>query len=118
MKEFVLIFRLDITTPSAQPTAEEMEKYMVSWMNWLDKMASKDQLVSGGNHLSYSSAKVVRADKQITDGPYVSEKESVAGYIIIRAAEMDEAVRFAEECPILSAKIASVEVRETATPGN
>lgn len=117
MKEFVLIFRLDITTPSAQPTAEEMEKYMVSWMDWLEQISSKNQLVSGGNHLSYSSAKVVRANKTITDGPYVSEKESIAGYIIIRAVDINEAVSFAEKCPILAAEIASVEVRETATPG-
>ena len=116
MKAFVLIFRLDITTPGAQPTAEEMEEYMVSWMDWIEQISSKNQLVSGGNHLSYSSAKVVRANKMVTNGPYVSEKESVAGYIIIRAADLNEAVGFAEKCPILSAEIASVEVRETENP--
>jgi hypothetical protein len=30
MKEYVLLFRMDITTESAQPNAEKMQSYMTS----------------------------------------------------------------------------------------
>ncbi len=52
----------------------------------------------------------------ITDGPYTVNRESVAGYIVIFAKDIDDAVRIARKCPILRGEGTSVEVRETATP--
>lgn len=115
MKKYLLIFRMDITTESAQPSPEEMEGYMNEWMNWINAISEKGQLSNGGNHLSYTSGKVLRPQKLIADGPYTVNNESVAGYIIVLAKGLDEAVEIAKECPILQGKGTSVEVRETET---
>jgi len=115
MKKFALIFRMDITTPGAQPTPEQMQGYMQQWMKWIDGMSAKGQLAEGGNHFS-PQGKLIKPGPKITDGPYVSGTDSVAGYILINATNLDEAVKMAEKCPILQGKNTSVEIRETATP--
>ena len=116
MKEFVLIFRMDILTKEVQPSPEQMELYMTKWMEWINDISAQNQLADGGNHLSYSG-KVLRPNNIMTDGPYPLNKESVAGYIIILAKDVDDAVRIAKKCPILQGVGTSVEVRETATSG-
>lgn len=116
MKEFVLIFRMDITTPEAQPTQEQMKVYMEQWMQWIDLIDTKGQLADGGNHLS-RDGKVLRRNSNIADGPYAVNKESIAGYIIIYAKDVEDAVAIAKKCPILMGEGTSVEVREVGTPG-
>lgn len=116
MKEFVLIFRMDITTPEAQPTAAQMETYMQQWMEWIGNISKDGWLAEGGNHL-IPSGKVLRPKGSVTDGPYTVDTESVAGYILINAKNMDEVMTIAQKCPILNGEGTSVEIRETATPG-
>ncbi len=52
MKEFVLLFRMNITTKEAQPTNEQMKIYMQKWIEWINYIADKGQLADGGNHFS------------------------------------------------------------------
>ncbi len=54
----------------------------------------------------------VRGDKQtVTDGPFAETKEQLAGYYVIEAKDLDEAIAIAARVP--SAKIGSVEIRPT-----
>ena len=117
MKEFVLIFRMDIISREAQPSPEQMKLYMEDWMKWINEISASGQLAQGGNHLSSTSAKVIRPQRDVIDGPYSINNESVAGYIIVLAKDIDEAVGIAKKCPILQGEGTSVEVRETANPG-
>jgi hypothetical protein len=115
MKKYILIFRLDILTKEAQPTEEQMEIYLQQWTKWLDGISKTDQLAEGGNHLQYSG-KVIKPGRVIVEQPYSANSESVTGYILVLAKNMDEAVRIAEKCPILNGGDRnSVEIRETAT---
>ena len=114
MKEFVLIFRMDITTEEIQPSPEQMKLYMTQWMEWINDISAQNKLADGGNHLS-RSGKVLRPKNVMIDEPYTANRESVAGYIIILAKDIDDAVQIAEKCPILQGEGTSVEVRETAT---
>lgn len=115
MKEFVLIFRMDIMTKEVQPSPEQMKLYMTQWMGWIKDISAHGQLAEGGNHLS-KSGKVLRSKNVMSEEPYSVNKESVAGYIIILAKDIDDAVSIARKCPILQGEGTSVEVRETATP--
>lgn len=116
MKEFVLLFRMDITTPEVQPTPKQMESDMTDWMEWVDYIADKGQLAEGGNHLSYSGRVIRHYDDEVIEEPYTVKKETVTGYILVYAKDFDEAVRIAKKCPILNGPGSSVEVREAATP--
>jgi hypothetical protein len=44
-----------------------------------------------------------------TDGPFAETKEQVAGFILINAANLDEAIAVASKIPL--AKMGSIEVR-------
>ena len=116
MKEFVLLFRMDITTETAQPSKEQMEIYMQQWMNWINEIADNNQLAEGGNHFS-REGRVLKPNNEVVETPHISENNSIAGYIIILANNLDEATKIAKKCPILNGQNTSVEIRETAKPG-
>lgn len=116
MKEYVLIFRMDIS-PASQPGPELMKVRMDAWMEWINGIAAKNQLAAGGNHLSVTNARLIRSPAVITEGPYTINHESVAGYILIRARGIANATAIARDCPILQGEGTSVEIRETELPG-
>lgn len=108
MKEFALIFRLkDIS--DFQPSPDQMQERM----NWLGSIAAQNKLVDKGNTLLPvpGSAKTVKPDNVVTDGPYTEIKEFISGYIVVKTDTIEEAVEIAKENPIF--KIGgSIEVRE------
>lgn len=115
MKEFVLLFRMDIITKEVQPTAEQMQLYMEQWMDWINDISERGQLANGGHHFLPTGI-LIRPQNLMQNMPYAVNKESVAGYIIVLAKDMNDAVSIAVNCPILQGEGTSVEVRQTATP--
>jgi len=67
----------------------------------------------GGNQLQpTATATVVRVrdgKRHVTDGPFAETKEQLGGYILIDAADLDEAIAIAARIPV--ARFASIEVR-------
>lgn len=116
MKEFVLLFRMDITNEEAQPSKKQMESYMQQWMSWISEIAEKQQLADGGNHFS-RQGRVLKPNHEVIETPHISNNNSIAGYIIVLAQNLDEATEIAKKCPILNGQNTSVEIRETATAG-
>jgi hypothetical protein len=115
MNEYLLLFRMDITNDELQPRPEQMKVYMGEWTKWINEIAENGQLAEGGNHLS-KQGRVLMPKNKMVDSPYISERESVAGYIIVLAENMDDATTIAKKCPILNEGNTSVEIREIAIP--
>src|SRR5215207_4618209 len=111
MKEFVLLFRMDITNKEVQPTKKQMESYLQQWMSWINQIAVNDQLADGGNHFS-QQGRVLKPNNEVIETPHISDNISVAGYIIVLAKNLDGATKIAKKCPILSGQNTSVEIRE------
>lgn len=112
MKEFVLIFRHSDTARET-PTDEQMKERT----DWLARIAAENKLVDKGKNLSVGSAKTVRSQTLLTDGPYVEIKEFISGFMILRAESIDEAVEIAKKNPVF-AMGGFVEVREVIAPGS
>jgi hypothetical protein len=83
-----------------------------------DSMAYDKELEARGNYLfsealqDLSTAVTVRVrqgEASVTDGPYIETKEHVAGFILIEAKDMAEAIEIAKGIPL--ARIGAVEVR-------
>ncbi len=108
MNEFVLLFRRDRTTPLSPQHMQDSIEY---WQDWLGSIAAQDKLVSPGSRLN-SEGRVVAPGDIVTDGPYTEIKETLGGFVIVKAADFNEAVRIAKGCPILRAG-GNVEVRKT-----
>lgn len=116
MDEFIILMRLDLLTKEAQPSPEQMQVYMKQYQDWVGGIAAQNKF-KGGTGLS-TEGKVLKPGNVITDGPFVEIKESIAGFIIIKATDFDEAIKIAGECPILKGEGNSVEVRKVVSVDN
>jgi hypothetical protein len=113
MDEFLVLMRLDLITREAQPSPEQMQVYMKQYQDWVGGIAAQNKFI-GGKGLS-TEGRVLKSNNVMTDGPYAEIKESIAGFIMIRAKDFDEAVSFAKTCPILNGEGNSVEVRKVVS---
>jgi hypothetical protein len=111
MDEFILIFRHEDGKKIASP--EQMQIWMKQTMDWIGGIAAQNKF-SGGNGLPFEDAKVVRHNNVVTNGPFGDIKETIGGYVIVKADSVEEAVEFAKGCPILQGEGNSVEVRKIA----
>lgn len=111
MKEFMMLFRNEERTEQefANMTPEELQTQIKLWQDWIGGIAAQDKFV-GTNALGMQG-KIVKANNVVTDGPYIEMKEMVGGYIIVKADDIDDAVRLSEGCPTLAVG-GSVEVRD------
>jgi hypothetical protein len=109
MKDFLFVFRMDQSKmPKRSP--EEMQANTKRWMDWIGSIAAQNKLTERGNSLA-TGGKVVKPNNVITDGPYTEIKETLGGYSIVKAENLDEAAELAKGCPGLLVG-GSVEVRE------
>lgn len=110
MEEYLILMRLDLLTREAQPSPEQMQEYMKQYHSWIAGIVAEGKF-AGGKGLS-TEGKVLKPGNVMTDGPYAETKESLAGFIVIRTGNFDDAVRLAAQCPILNGEGNSVEVRK------
>jgi hypothetical protein len=108
MDEFVLLFHMDKTMEA--PSPEQLQGYMKQYHDWVGGIAAQNKF-SGGTGLS-TEGKVLKPNDVITDGPYAEIKETIAGFIVIKAKDFDEAVSLAKACPMLQGEGNIVEVRK------
>jgi hypothetical protein len=111
MDEFMLIFRHEDGSKIASP--EQMEIWMKQTAEWIGGIAAQNKF-SGGNGVIFDDSRIVWPKNIVTNGPFGNIKETVGGYIIVKASSVDEAVEFAKGCPILQGEGNSVEVRKIA----
>ena len=111
MNEFMLIFRHEDGSKVASP--EQLQMWMKQTMDWIGGIAAQNKF-SGGNGLPFDDSRVVNHNKVVTNGPFGEIKETIGGYIIVKAASVDEAVEFAKGCPVLQGPGNTVEVRKIA----
>ncbi len=111
MEEYMLIFRHEDGKKVASP--EQIQTWMKQTMDWIGGIAAQNKF-SGGNGLPFEDAKVVRSNNIVTNGPFGEIKETIGGYIIVKANSVDEAVEFAKGSPVLQGEGNSVEVRKLA----
>ena len=85
---------------------------------WLNPVALTHQLHANGQYLSASplqpaaTAVIVRVREGksiVTDGPFIETREQIAGYFLIDAKDLNDAVSIAARVP--GARIGPVEVR-------
>ena len=111
MDEFILIFRHEDGLKVASP--EQIQVWMKQTMDWIGTIAAENKFC-GGNGLPFEDARVVWSNSVVTNGPFGEVKETIGGYIIVKAGSVEEAVEFAKGSPVLQGEGNSVEVRRIA----
>ena len=95
-----------------QPSPEEMQTAFAQVDAINTELRAANAWVFGGGLLPADSATVVRVSggaTTLTDGPFAETKEQLGGFWVIRCADLDEALAWAEKCA--AACMAPVEVR-------
>jgi hypothetical protein len=107
---YMFLFRSPADQPDPSPA--EMQQSFEKWMAWIQSMKEKGQYLAG-DPLEDTSAKVLRGPrgKSVSDGPFAEAKEVVAGYMLITAKNIEEAMSIARDCPGF-ARGATVEIRQ------
>lgn len=113
MEEFLLIFRRDFASKENQPSPEQMQQHLKQWQDWFKDLTAANKLSRPLQRWD-RDGKIVRAGKQVINGPYAEIKESIGGMIFVKAANYEEAVQIAQGCPILDFD-GNVEIRKAAS---
>ena len=109
MKYALLIYG----APDAGPqTEEEVMAEMPQWFAYTEELNQAGANLGGEALQMPDTATTVRVrdgERITTDGPFAETKEILGGFYLIDAADLDEALGWAEKIP--SAPYGSVEVR-------
>jgi hypothetical protein len=111
MDEYILIFRHEDGNKVASP--EQIQVWMKQTMDWIGGIAAQNKFVQGTG-LPFDESRVVHYNNVVTNGPFGEIKETIGGFIIVRADNIDEAVNFAKGSPVLQGDGNTVEVRKIA----
>jgi hypothetical protein len=111
MEEYMLIFRHQDGQKVASP--EQIQQWMKQTMDWMAGIAKQNKLI-GSNGLLFDDAKVVNYNKVVTNGPFGEIKETIGGYLMVKADSVEEAIEFAKGSPVLQGPGNTVEVRKLA----
>jgi hypothetical protein len=91
----------------------ELQRVMTDFYAWVDDLTRRG--INLGAQPLVEAGRLVAGAKgaSVTDGAFAESKEAIAGYFRLAVADLDEAVRLAQACPIL-AHGAQIEVRPVA----
>src|SRR5580704_17600234 len=105
--EYLLVFRNTGWHKDLSP--EEIQQDMARFTAWFERLSNEGRF-KGGGPLAHDGQTVARRNV-VTDGPFAESKEAIAGFFIIQADSLEQAVEIANGCPGL-AYGQTVEVRE------
>ena len=99
MKEFLLLIRTEedhfnLLSP------EEQQQHLQKVMDYMGGLMKSGRLKSA-QPLDMEGVIVSGGTGKLKDGPYNETKEVIAGYFLIQAEDLDEAIRIAKENPVL-----------------
>ena len=91
---------------------DEWDVLRVETLGYVEELQKSGHLIAAEPLQSVRTATTVRVrnDKlSITDGPFAETKETLGGFFLISATDLNEAIKIASKWP--SARLGSIEVR-------
>jgi hypothetical protein len=93
--EYLLVFRNTSWHRDFSP--EEIQQSIARFTEWFERLDRAGKFKGGGPLGHYG--KILTSKSAVTDGPFVESKEAIAGFFLIRADSLDQAVEVARGCP-------------------
>ena len=108
MKEYMLLMRGG-DARMASLTEEETQQHMQQWGAYMGSLAEQGKLIGG---LPFGQGGKLMTKNGVEDVAVKSEAgEVIGGYLLIKAADYDEAVFLSKACPIFEHD-GNIEIRE------
>ena len=108
MKEFLLIVRTEGDIWSLL-SSDKLRRHIEHGTAYIDKLVTQGKIKSA-QPLDNGSRIVTKAGGQIKDAPFNETKEVIAGYFLVVAESMEEAVAIAKGNPIFDDIPSKIEV--------
>jgi hypothetical protein len=108
--KYLMIHAVDQDATPNDPTCATPE----ALDSWVQEMLTRGVLLDGARLRPVSDATTVRAPggtAVVTDGPFAETKEALAGFYLIDARDLNEAIQLASKIP--PAQYGSIEIRPT-----
>ena len=113
MRYMVMIYGEESASP---PPPEQLAEIRTTYRAYSTMLRDRGAFVDGDELQPTTSATTIRireGSTLITDGPFAETKEALGGFYLIEAADLDEAIALAQQCP--GARWGSIEVRPIET---
>jgi len=110
MNYLLLIYTNEAEIAALPPS--DVKKVTDEYMEFTKSIVQAGQFKAGDRLKPASTASTVRVRNgkvSVTDGPFAETKEQLAGFYLIDAADLNEAIQLASKIP--PARVGSVEVR-------
>ncbi len=102
MAEFMLILHQEAATYGPRPL-EERQQVLAEYAAWRMELEEQGHFIDA-NKLAANAGSCLlfhNGEIRVVDGPYAEAKEVIGGYVLLRAANFDEALKIARHCPHL-----------------
>ena len=100
MAKFIILIKGDGSGWNSL-TPEQMQATMQKYFDWSAQLRTEGRYLDG-NELGDAGPVLSRANGVTSiDGPFAETKESVGGYYLIEAADLNEAAEVSKGCPAL-----------------
>jgi hypothetical protein len=108
MKDYLLILRTEGNVWT-DLSSEQLQKHMEHGMAYIGRLMAEGKLKSA-SPVEKGSKIITESNGLLTDHPFNESKEVIAGYFLITAKDMDEAVTIAKGNPIFKDISTKIEV--------
>ena len=78
---------------------EQLQKRLEEYRNWVSTIEAH---YVADNRLEKSGAHIKQKNNIKTDGPFLEAKEVIAGFIIIKAKDIHQAIKISNSSPLLT----------------
>ncbi len=93
-------------------TKSEWDSLRIETMSYVEELRRRGTLLTAEPLQSVHNATTVRVRDgklSVTDGPFAETKETLGGFFLVNAVDLNEAIQIASKWP--SARLGSIEVR-------
>ena len=95
------------------------EEVLAEMGRYNEELANAGVLLAGeGLHPSSKGVRVRFPERKVIDGPFTETKELIAGFWLIQAKSMDEAIEWVKRCPMAEAELEIRQVFEAEDFGD
>jgi hypothetical protein len=111
MARFILMLRDSGWNPE-ELSPEDIQNIIERYGAWMQRIRAT------GNKLRDDEGRVVRRNGSglnVTDGPYAEAKEIIGGFVVVEAADYDEAVQLCKDSPHFD--FGPIEIRQIEETG-
>jgi len=111
--QYVLIIR---SKADIKASPEMIKTNIQHWTAWMTDLGKQGK-ISGGYRFPTEGTTLTGADKPAKPTAYIANKEMVSSFLIVNAADLDEAKQIAAKCPTFELG-GSVEIRAIQNTAN